>query len=372
MAVVLRGHQEALLLQQLHNDAPRLLGRLAGQHLQDPGWHIGDVGKDVGLVVQYPDARQVRRLAQSRFIIVEIMGRRDLHCAGAELQVHQDRVAHDRDPAARERQGNGPSDQVLVPGVKGVDSHGRIAQHGLGPRRCHGKPDVPVVAQGIGDMIELAFFVLVLDLDVRQGRMAAGAPVDQPLAAVDEALFVEPDKDLAHGLGQAFIHREALALPVAGGAELLELADDAPAVLLLPLPDLPDECFPAQRVAVDLLRRELALHHVLRGDACVVRAGKPEGAVAAHPAPADQDVLERCVQRVAHVERSRYVRRGNDNRIGPAPCVGRGMKIALLFPLAVPCVLNDARLVGLAQLPVGHENPFQRGRAWFAEATGFA
>ena len=40
----------------------------------------------------------------------------------------------------------------------------------------------------------------------------------------------------------------------------------------------------------------------LGGDAGVVGAGHPEGVVALHPPPSDQDVLERVIERVAQVQ----------------------------------------------------------------------
>ena len=63
-------------------------------------------------------------------------------------------------------------------------------------------------------------------------------PVDQPLVAVDQALLVAADEHLAHGGGQALVQGEALAAPVAGGAQAAQLAHDGPAALGLPLPDL--------------------------------------------------------------------------------------------------------------------------------------
>ena len=69
-----------------------------------------------------------------------------------------------------------------------------------------------------------------------------------------------------------------------------------------------------ERVAADLLPRrplgdQLLLDDVLRRDAGVVVAGLPERVEAAHPVPADQHVLDRAVERVAHVQLAGHVRR---------------------------------------------------------------
>jgi hypothetical protein len=38
---------------------------------------------------------------------------------------------------------------------------------------------------------------------------------------IDEPFFIEGHKHLAHGAAEALVHRKALAVPVAGGAEAL-------------------------------------------------------------------------------------------------------------------------------------------------------
>jgi hypothetical protein len=58
---------------------------------------------------------------------------------------------------------------------------------------------------------QLAGDLLVLDLDVGQGGQAAGAPVDDPPAPVQQALLVQGDEHLADGPREALVHGEALA-----------------------------------------------------------------------------------------------------------------------------------------------------------------
>jgi hypothetical protein len=75
---------------------------------------------------------------------------------------------------------------------------------------------------------------------------------------------------------------------------------------------LPDtfEKFGAAEVAPVLLPlHQLPLDHHLGGDAGMVGAGLPQHVAAAHALEAAEDVLQRVVERVAHVERARHVRR---------------------------------------------------------------
>ena len=39
----------------------------------------------------------------------------------------------------------------------------------------------------------------MLDFQVREGRMAAGTPVDEAVGPVDQAIFIERDENLPHG-----------------------------------------------------------------------------------------------------------------------------------------------------------------------------
>ena len=118
----------------------------------------------------------------------------------------------------------------------------------------------------------------------------------------------------AHGAGEPLVHGEPLALPVARAAELLELAGNRGVPVALPLPDLLDK-----RLAAEIMPRlfslaSLPLHDVLRCDARMVGAGHPERGEPGHTLLPDENVLDRVVERMAHVEHAGHVRRRNDYR----------------------------------------------------------
>jgi hypothetical protein len=75
----------------------------------------------------------------------------------------------------------------------------------------------------------------------------------------------------------------------------------------------------------------------------VVRARLPEHVAAAHALEAAQDVLERVVEGVPHVERARHVRRRDHDRegLGVSPLRPPGPERAFGVP-----GLRDARLQG--------------------------
>ena len=151
-------------------------------------------------------------------------------------------------------------------------------------------------------------------------------------------------EDLGDRLRQPLVEREAFAAPVAGGAEALELADDRAARLGLPFPNAREKCFSPERAAVRLLALgKLALDHHLRRDARVVGARLPEHVPALHAMIAAQDVLQRVVERVAHVQVAGDVGRRDHHaeRLGVGALRPAGAKGA--FPLPER---GDARLDG--------------------------
>ena len=73
-------------------------------------------------------------------------------------------------------------------------------------------------------------------------------------------------------------------------------------------------------------------HHGLRGDAGVVGAGHPQGVVALHAPPADQHVLQRVVEGVAHVQGAGHVRRRDDDGVRLRAGSGSAVEVAAARP----------------------------------------
>ncbi len=177
---------------------------------------------------------------------------------------------------------------------------GGVAEHGLGAGRGDGQ--VPSVTERIAEVPELAILFLLLRLLVGEGGEAAGAPVDDVVAAVDEVLLVQPDEHLAHRPRESFVEREVGPVPVATGADGLQLFEDGGAGGLDVLPDPIDEGLATEVEARLPVGGQHALDHVLRGDAGVVGARQPEHVAPPHPLEADDGVLDGVVEAVAHVQ----------------------------------------------------------------------
>ena len=234
--------------------------------------------------------------------------------------------------------------QMGIAGVVAVDGDGGIAQHrlGTGGRQLQ---HLARLLDGIEQMPEVAVLFLILDLSIRDGGVAVRTPVDHPVAAVDQLLVVQTDEHFLDGVGAALIHGEALTLPVAARAELLQLADDTVAVLGLPIP-----CTLEEAVAADhLLGQALGAHGLhdlgLGGDGRMVRAGDPQGGVALHPLGADQDILHGVIQCMAHVQLAGDVRRRHHDGIRFLVRVGFRVEIAAVQPELVDSVFHLTGIV---------------------------
>jgi hypothetical protein len=316
------------------------------------------LGVDDGLLGEDVDRGQA--VALGDLPVSGVVGRGDLDRAGAELAV-DGRVRHHRDRPVDQGQAHRPADQVAVAGVVGVDGHGGVAQHRLGPRGRHPDEARPVLER-VPQAGQLAGDLLVLDLDVGQGGEAAGAPVDDPPAPVEQVLLVEGDEHLPDGPGQALVHGEALPRPVDRVAQALHLAEDAPARLRLPGPDPLHERVAAQVEAGPALLGQLALDHVLGGDAGVVHARQPQHLEPAHAVQAGQPVLIRVIESVADVERPGHIWRWKGHaEAGPAR--GRvGLEDTHVEPALVGGTLDRRGVVGLGELGA----PLWGGHGWCA------
>ena len=364
-------HPERFLRQGLHLDEPlggderlhigsaavagaHVVGMLGGFFQEAQGIQIGHDGLagliavhalifaavlvDFAAVVQDADGFQV--VAHSHLEVVGVVGGGHLHAAGAELHVHVI-VGHDGDLLVHQGQYAGLAHQVPVAVVIGIHGHAGVAQHGLGPGGGHDDIAARLALDGVFEMPEVAGLLLILHLRVGEGGGAVGTPVNDAAALVDEALIVHLHKDVADRGGEALVHGEARPGPVAGGAQLLLLLHDSPAVLGLPVPDALQEFVPAQVVAGEaLLGAQGLLHLNLGGDARVVGAGDPQRGVALHPLEADEDVLHGAVHGVAHVELAGDVGRRHHDGKGLLVRVPAALKAAVSLPHPVDAAFD--------------------------------
>ena len=302
--------EEAEFLESLDGFRPRLEAVESGEAISR---------KVIESPVGIHDVDDGEVVPEADLVVGLVMGGGHLEDARAEFEI--DRLVADDRQLHLDIEGKGTpdmlADQVGVALILGIHGDGRVTHDRLGTRGGDLKPGAGCFHDLELEVVEVALLLLGDDLLVAQGGEGDGAPVHHPLAAVDQALSVEIHKDLLHFAGIGLVHGEALARPVAGGAEFLQLPDDDAAVLFLPLPDLLEEGFAAEVVAgLFLLLAELALDDGLGGDAGVVGAGKPENLVSRLAGAAGEDVLQGVVEDMSEGQDPGDIRRGDDDREG--------------------------------------------------------
>jgi len=298
--------------------------------------------------------KQVQGVFPAYLEVIEIMSRGDFERAGPEFTVNV-RIGDHRQRPFHQRQQHFLADEGLVARVFRMDRNCGISQHGLGSGGCHNHRPL-ATDQRVAHVIEVPVELLALDFDIGQSGHAPRAPVDHPLAPVDETFLVEAHKYLPDRPRQALIHGEPLSLPVTGGSQALELVDDDAPIFLAPVPDALQKGFPAQFVPRLLVCRKLPFDHILSGDAGMVGAGYPEHFKAGQPLVAADDVLQRIIEGMPHMQLSRHIGRRNHNTEGWLRAINAGMKPSLLLPAGIPVGFNFMKGIGLGQLAVIHGN----------------
>ena len=187
------------------------------------------------------------------------MRRRNLDASRAELRIDVI-VRDDGDVASDDRQHDLVADEVGISLIFRMHGNGAVAEHRL---RAGRRDD------------ELTGFVSRQDFEVREGSVQHRIPIDEPLAAIDQALVVEVDENLANRSRAALVHGKAVAAPVDGCAEPPSLLCNDAAGLLLPLPDAFDKRLATEIVLGFALGIEQALHDHLGRDTRVIHAGLP-------------------------------------------------------------------------------------------------
>ena len=371
------GVAEVVLIRLLLHEAADLGEQLGGALAGGEAFHAGEVlaGELVECAVRVHDVDHRQAVALADLEVGLVMGRRHLQHAGAEGEIDV-LIGDNRQQGLvldRQRPAHMLADEVGVAFVLGIHRDGGVAGDDFGARGGDFQPGAGLLDDLDLEVIHDGVLRLHDDLLIAERGERGRAPVDHAFAAVDQALLVEIDEH-PHDAGVVVgIKGEALAAPVAGGAEFLQLLDDDAAVFLLPLPDFRHEALAAEVVAVldDALLFQGLFDDVLGGDAGVVGAGQPEHFLALHAGAAGEDVLDRVVEDVAEGEDARDVRRRDDNAVGRALLAdagGVGFKAFRVEPALVPAGFDLRRGVGLVEF--GHKGPSRWGRPATLQGEG--
>ncbi len=183
--------------------------------------------------------------------VQRIVSGRDLHRSGAEAQLHP-LIGHDGNGALHERQDHPPPHEARVSLIPRIHRHAAVAEHRLRTRRCH-HDEAAAVLEGVAEAPQVAVAVDVIHFLIGECRLVLRTPVDDPGAAVDQPLLIQPTEGLSHGSGEPLIQGEPLSRPVYRAAEALELTRDGVMAGMFPRPHALQERFTAHLLAPEPL-----------------------------------------------------------------------------------------------------------------------
>lgn len=308
-------------------------------------------------------------VALADFVVGFVVGGGDFEDAGAEL--HVDVVIGDEGDLLFGKRADGVfADEVTVAWVVGVDGDAGVAHEGFRTGGGDFDEAAGFAGDGVAHGVELGLLWRGDDFLVGDGGEGFRAPVDHAAAAVDEAFVEEVDEDVADFARVVFVHGEALAFPVAGAAEGLQLLDDDAAVFVFPVPDLLEEVLAAEFDAGFAFFAEFAFDDGLGGDAGVVGAGEPEGGFALLAGAADEDVLDGVVEDVAEVEDAGDVGWGDDDGVGFFVRIFVATEASGGGPEVEPFLFDVCWLVGFGEFWHGAGNMAVSSRVARGEGVG--
>ena len=110
-------------------------------------------------------------------------------------------------------------------------------------------------------------------------------------------------------------------------------------MLVGPVPSMLKELFASEVALLYALFCKTVHHLSLSSDRGVVGAGHPTSVLSLHTCAAHEDILNRIVEHVAHVEHTRHVGRRDDHRVGLSP-VGPAAEELVVQPILIPFRLH--------------------------------
>ena len=301
---------------------------------------------DMGVIIKNIDLFQLVAFADLE--VVEVVRRGHLHRASAEFRIDII-IGNDWNQATHDGQHSKFADNIGVAFILRIYDDCRITQHGFRACRCNCHETFRRTFNRVTDVIHVTLDVLRQNFQIGNRGVEFRVPVYKALITVDQAFLMQLDKRLTHGFVQAFIHCKTFTRPVRRRAQTAQLINNGTARLFFPLPDLFEESLAAQITAIDPLSRQLTLDDHLGRDTGMVGTRLPQRILAVHAVIAHEDIVQRIIQRMPHMQAAGHVRRRHHDCEGFCIPCGIGCKGARGFPFFIKGLFNGLRIKGFLE-----------------------
>ena len=191
-------------------------------------------------------------------------------------------------------------EKIAISLVTRMSRHCRIGHDRFRSSGCDLQKSPRLFHDLITDIVETSLLRLGDDFLVGQGGLRSRIPVDHPATAINQSLAVKIDKNLLHCADVISVQRVALPRPIARTAQALELLNDDPPMLLLPI-QYATEKFVATQVVTGFLfcLPQIFFDCGLGADPGVIGAGQPKNFETPHARPARKNVLDSIVEHMS-------------------------------------------------------------------------
>ena len=301
-------------------------------------------GPFIHRTVQVHDHNRFEMMPFAHFKVVRVMGRRNLNGARTEFTVHV-LIADNFRLSVDKGDEDLFADVFFHLFIMRVDCDSRIAHDCFrAGRRDH---DVIVFTDyGVFDIPQMPGFILMIDFNIAKRRMAMRAPVRNPPSLIDKPFFIERNEYFADGTRAYIVHGKPFTAPIAGRTEASDLLFNTAAVFFFPRPNAFQKFFtPYIITCFPFFFSKLFFHLDLRCDPRMIRTGDPDHVIAFHPFKTHEDILERIVERMAHMKLTRYIGRGHDDAEGLTRRFGFLMEIPFFFPKIIPLLFDFSGII---------------------------
>ena len=291
-------------------------------------------------------------VTESHFIVVRIMGWSNLYGTSTKGRINIF-ISKERNLSVHYWQNQRFANQLSITLIRRIYSYAGITKHGF--RTGSSYLNVFVLALNlIANMPQMTGLSFMLHLNIRNSGVAIWAPVGNAGSLINQALFIKADKNLTDSLGTALVHSKTLSIPIQRGTQGTKLAHNTAAKLFLPIPNSLQELLSAQFIAIGAFCPQSTLYLGLSSYTSMVTTRHPQGIVALHTAPANQNILQSVVQCMAHMELASYIWRWDNNAIWFLFFLYNSMKQLVFLPEAIPFLFKAFGVINLGDIILFH------------------
>lgn len=272
------------------------------------------------------------------------MRRSHLQATRTKLDVHILILNHRNHPV-HQRHNHLLALQPFILRVIRIDTHRRIPHDGFRTSSSHHRiAALSIPFHLIAEIIQLAMLLLINHLLIRESRKRLRVPVHHTHPAVNQTLVIEIHKHLDHTLASSLIHGESRTVPVTRSPQLAELLQDNPPVFLRPSPRMLQKLLTRKIRLLDTLLSQTTHYLRFRSNRSMVRTRHPARILTHHTRPTHQDILNRIIKHMPHVENPRHIRRRNHHGIRFTSVRFRTKQL-IIQPILVPFPLHIGRVI---------------------------